>query len=97
MEYWGEIQSIRSEAELPWLVVGDFNEALTNNEKKGGCINPERQMDNFRQVLADCGLRDLNFVGAPFMWINGHEGEHLICECLDCCLANNSWWNLYPK
>ena len=44
---------------MPWLCVGDFNEIC--HEKLGGRLRPLRQMKEFRDVLDECGFRDLGF------------------------------------
>ena len=33
---------------LPWLVIGDFNEILSNQNKLGGALRSEAQLDSFR-------------------------------------------------
>lgn len=73
LEFWNELRSIKNVDALSWLIVEDFNKILTNSEKYGGRIRPEGQMENFRHVITDCGLRDLGFVGMPFTWSNGWE------------------------
>lgn len=49
--------------DMVWLVFGNFNEIINQNEKGGGRPLPEKQMKDFRDVLTDCDLRDL--VKAP--------------------------------
>lgn len=48
----------------PWLVIRDFNEILSHNEKSEGCMKVE-QLEDFREALLDCGL-DLDFSETPF-------------------------------
>lgn len=79
------------------MLVRDFNEILSNDEKNGGQTHPEKQMEDFWQAIVDCELRDLGFLGTPFTRSNGREGENLVCECLDRCIANLSWCDLFPK
>lgn len=58
----------------------NFNEILSLEKKKGGCIRPKKQMEDFLEVLTDCELRDLRFLETPFTWNNRREGEALIYE-----------------
>ena len=44
----------------------DFNEIIRSHEKIGGRQRPARQMEDFREVLDECGFRDLGFVGGKF-------------------------------
>ena len=60
-----------------WLLIGDFNEAMWSYEHFSACQRSKRQMAAFRDVLADCGLTDLGFVGSPFTYDNGREVPEL--------------------
>jgi hypothetical protein len=53
---------------LPWLVIGDFNEALWQEEHLSCTPRPTNQMDAFREVLFDCNLTDLGFAGVPYTY-----------------------------
>ena len=48
---------------MPWICAGDFNEITRAHEKLGGRLRPFRQMQEFRDVLDECGFRDLGYVG----------------------------------
>ena len=60
---WELIRRFHEASMEPWLLIGDFNEAMSGYEHFSACQRPERQMAAFRDVLADCGLVDLGFVG----------------------------------
>lgn len=45
---WQLMRNMKSSSSLPLLTFGDFNEILGMNEKEGGAIQGERQMDAFR-------------------------------------------------
>ncbi|KAG2667144.1 hypothetical protein I3760_15G097700 [Carya illinoinensis] len=76
--------------------MGDFNEVLSVNEKVGGRARTDRQIQEFQDLLDDCGLLDLGYIGNPFTWCNKREPQHSISERLDRGLANLTWKNLYP-
>lgn len=46
-----------------FLLGGDFNEILTHDKKEGGSTRERRDMENFREVLNKCCLRDLGYEG----------------------------------
>lgn len=52
----------------PWILGGDFNEILNDDEKKGGPRRCRNLLENFRQALDDCSLRDIQFIGDKFTW-----------------------------
>ncbi|KAG6629896.1 hypothetical protein CIPAW_14G116800 [Carya illinoinensis] len=68
--------------------MGDFNEVLSFNEKVGGRARTDRQIQEFRDLLDECGLLDLGYIGNPFTWCNKREPQHSISERLDRGLAN---------
>ena len=49
----------------------------------------------FRNVLDECGLMDLGFVGDKFTW-KGKRAGGLVLEHLDRALASNGWFVLNP-
>ena len=48
-------------------------------------------MEEFREVLDECGFRDLGFVGGKFTWCNGHPNGFTIWERLDRAVATMEW------
>jgi hypothetical protein len=88
---WDKIHELHNSFDLPWVIIGDFNEILFSHEKEGGNPRPQIMMQNFRDALADCNLEDLGYSGDPFTWRRGRIKEHL-----DRCLANNSWNVMHP-
>ena len=59
---WKLMRILNQQLKLPWLCAGDFNEVLYKHEKRGGPIRNQKQLENFRMALGDCGLRDLGFL-----------------------------------
>ncbi|PPR90722.1 hypothetical protein GOBAR_AA29965 [Gossypium barbadense] len=49
--------------EVPWLVIGDFNEKLFSFEKQRALLRSDRQMRAFSSALKDCSLEDLGYKG----------------------------------
>ncbi|XP_065630930.1 uncharacterized protein LOC112006522 [Quercus suber] len=94
---WNNLASIAPMHELPWLMLGDFNELLSNGDKLGGNpLNP-RRVQMFKDCLDTCGMVDLGFHGPRFTWINKREEGHFIQERLDRGFANSEWRSLHPE
>ncbi|KAL5848808.1 hypothetical protein ACOSQ4_006821 [Xanthoceras sorbifolium] len=72
-----------------------------NREAFKGLIDPIWKtpcvMLNFRDVIADCGLSDLDFIGAKFTWNNKQAGTDNVQERLDRVLVNQDWGALFPR
>ena len=61
--------------DLPWLLMGDFNEILSSDERSSESAGSQRSMYEFGEVISRCGLVDLGYRGYPFMWENGRDAE----------------------
>jgi hypothetical protein len=66
---WELIRRIKPRSQAPWLMIGDFNEAMWSVEHFSARQN-ERQMLYFREVLSHCDLHDLGFIGLPWTYDN---------------------------
>ena len=79
MEY---VEMLSSKPKLPWCCIGDFNELLHVQEKRGRQPRAYSLMQTFRDVLDHCGFMDLGYSGPDFSWHACCQGE-LIWERLD--------------
>jgi hypothetical protein len=86
---------MRAIFDLPWLVLGDFNEALWQYEHLSHTPRAENQMMAFRNTLQLCGLSDLGFSGVPFTYDNKRRGNGNVKVRLDRAVADSNWRNLY--
>ncbi|KAG2635964.1 hypothetical protein PVAP13_2NG409003 [Panicum virgatum] len=86
------MRSLHSGSDLPWLMLGDFNEILFHREKEGGRARSQAQLQAFQNSLMDCGLVDIGFIGDNFTWQRGW-----IRERLDRGVANTQWNLLFPS
>ncbi|XP_050217409.1 uncharacterized protein LOC126668246 [Mercurialis annua] len=94
---WDLLAKLGSESHGAWLIGGDFNEILWQKERVGGRHREERKMQAFREVLANCNLRDLGFKGSQFTWSRGNGDRELIFERLDRIVGNGEWSTLFPN
>jgi hypothetical protein len=66
-----------------WLLFGDLNLVLNNEEKLGGNPLDPNLTTSFRNTLSHCDLQDLGYTGNIFTWTNKHQGDNLIQCRLD--------------
>lgn len=78
-------------ANLPWVVVGDFNAYLSCNDKRGGGQPNLQSMRSFEKCINRSGLIDLDVVGDPFTW-----ERDLLKERIDWAFTNLDWSNAFP-
>ena len=93
---WTLLRRLQRYDDMPWLVVGDFNEILEANEKSGRILRPWHQMDDFCQALSDCALQDMGFQGNRFTWWNGRYEDDCVYERLDRGVCSATWKTLFP-
>lgn len=93
---WDLLRNLARDANLPWFVIGDLNNIVNQNEKKGGAIYPNWLVDGFNEVLSDTGLKDIEIVGHQFTWERGRNTDHWVEIRLDRGLANESWLQVFP-
>lgn len=84
---WELICSLYLPDERPWLLGGDFNEVLRDEEKIGGIARKSRCMEDFRKCMDECNLNDLNVQGDIFTWYGNRRGE-TIWERIDRFICN---------
>ena len=88
---WSNVSQVAQLHNMSWLLLGDFNEVLTGEDKFGGrSINLNRALD-FKDCLDTCNLLDLGFSGPKYIWLNWRQLTDLILERIDRCFANPFW------
>ncbi|XP_073120983.1 uncharacterized protein [Henckelia pumila] len=91
------LAQMREFQHLPWLVGGDFNEILYEEEKIGGSMRSLSQMSAFREALNSCNLRDIHCLGDQFTWCNRRQQQDIIFERLDRFVCSSEWQLIYPS
>ena len=94
-ESWNLLRHLASCSSLPWVCVEDFNDLLSNSEKRWKRVHPNWKLNGFREAVEDAGLVDLGMEGYQFTWERSRGTEAWVEECLDRALATTSWWNLF--
>ncbi|CAJ2632963.1 unnamed protein product [Trifolium pratense] len=94
-ESWNFLRHLASTSQLPWCIIGDFNDILSSDEKKGRTDRPDWLINGFRDAVVDAGLIDIELVGYPFTWFKSLGTERAVEEKLDRAMANIEWCNLF--
>lgn len=96
MEAWNMLRDLAGRSSLPWCIIGDFNDLMSANEKRGGRNHPRTLMQGFSDAILDSGLLDLGFEGEQFTWEKSRGTINWVQERLDRGLATQEWKDLFP-
>jgi hypothetical protein len=96
-QMWSLLKSIKTNMKEPWLMVGDFNEAMWQHEHFSATRRNEQQMENFRNTLSFCNLHDLGFSDLPWTYNNKQKGRKNVRVRLDRAVAYPDWSNKFPN
>jgi len=77
--------------------LGDFNDILSPNEKKGRNERANWLISGFRRAVQDAGLVDVHMEGYAYTWFKSLGMVRAVEERLDRALATDTWSNLFPN
>ncbi|KAL8111890.1 hypothetical protein AgCh_019553 [Apium graveolens] len=60
---WELLRNLSRDSNLPWCLVGDFNNVTSQTDKKGGHAYPNHLIKGFNECLHDAELQDLDIIG----------------------------------
>ncbi|XP_031101984.1 uncharacterized protein LOC116005889 [Ipomoea triloba] len=92
---WDLLRDLKPCSSLPWAVIGDFNDIMSYNDKRGHTPHPNGLIRGFNTALSDCEFTDLGMRGHPFTWERGRGTDHWIEERLDRVVVSSDWRELY--
>lgn len=78
-----------------WVVIRDFNEVISQNEKFGGRPVVRRRVERYAMTMDGCGLVDLGIHGPKFTWSNNRKRKP-IWERLDRASIYDHWLVAFP-
>ncbi|KAI0488799.1 hypothetical protein KFK09_028638 [Dendrobium nobile] len=84
---WHQLYNNAPSPGLPWIMIGDFNCCIYQNEKVGGCALHFSRLGDFNSFIFDNHLYDLSSTGLFYTWFN-QQTENPIHIKLDRVLVN---------
>lgn len=95
-ESWEFLKNLSSKSQLPWVIVGDFNDMISERDKSGTHKHPQFLLDGFKRTIDECGLIELDLTGGKFTWEKSRGKKEWVRERLDQAFASASWWQKFP-
>ena len=87
------LTTVRTHCLGPWLVVGDFNMILSNEDKNNSNLD-RNMMGRFRRWKDDLALLEIPLTGRKYSWSNGQSNPTLVR--LDRMFCSADWEALFP-
>lgn len=94
---WDTMEHVAIHWQLPWLIGGDFNFILAQEEKIGGLPVYHQEIEELYQCINICGLEDMGYEGSTFTWWNGRHNKATIFKRLDRFMCNQEMRNLFSQ
>lgn len=94
-ETWNLIRHLHNNSNIPWCLIGDMNNVLSQKDKRGGRPYPERLLAGFQDTLNNCNIADLNLSGHQFTWERGVGTPKHIEVRSDRALVNQDFLHLF--
>jgi hypothetical protein len=94
---WSLLRRIKPLLPGPWVMLGDFNECMWQEEHWSRRRRSERQMSDFRETLSFCDLHDLGYKGRPWTYDNKQDGINNVRVRLDRVVACPDWTKIFPN
>ena len=95
-EVWDRLTQIGLGRDDAWMLAGDFNELLSNDEKSGGAVRKESSFWDFRDMVQNCKLKEIQYSGNCLSWGGWREKVWVQCR-LDRSFGNSEWFSLFPR
>ncbi|XP_020266409.1 uncharacterized protein LOC109841898 [Asparagus officinalis] len=91
-ELWSDLnQFSQSIGQSPWILCGDFNALISDDEKLGGAILSDADTMDFKLFIDNCHLSHMKTLGSFFTWSNKQGPDTRIWSRLDRALINDTW------
>lgn len=94
VEFMQELVDIRDLHTGPWLIAGDFNLLVTQDDKSNDMVN-RRMLGRFRAKLNRWELKELYLNGRRYTWSN--ERQVATLEKIDHVFVSNEWDEAFPS
>ncbi|KAL8140756.1 hypothetical protein V2J09_006777 [Rumex salicifolius] len=94
---WLKLLEFSANNALPWLLIGDFNETCSLEERTEQSENMSRRCEKFQEWINQLELLDLGFSGQKFTWSREMDESIRTSARLDMGLCNTQWQTMFEN
>ncbi|XP_062104535.1 uncharacterized protein LOC133815746 [Humulus lupulus] len=92
---WADLKELSATMRYPWLLLGDFNDILSVEERIGG--GTPHCTGAFKECMDFCQMEDIKFSGAFFTWNNKQGPDTRLYSKIDRVMGNQAWLDRYQN
>ncbi|XP_070039649.1 uncharacterized protein [Nicotiana tomentosiformis] len=89
---WEHVHHMSIGCQFPWIIMGDFNAVLQQENKIGGNQVAFSEVVDYQECLDKCTLMELPNNGYKYSWSDKH-GTSRICSKIDWVFVSGEWIN----
>ncbi|XP_074375401.1 uncharacterized protein LOC141717203 [Apium graveolens] len=94
---WNLLRLLSQQSNLPWCVIGDLNNILSHEDKRGGRRYPEWLVQGFSETIIDCNLIDMDLMGYSFTWVKSKGTSDWVELRLNRALVTQQWLDIHKE
>lgn len=87
-QVWDLMREFYDMSNLPWCIIEDFKDLLSQDDKQGIHPYPNCLCMRFRNAFGDCDLTDIRLKGHQFTWIKSRGTSHVVERILGRVVEN---------
>ncbi|XP_039037046.1 uncharacterized protein LOC120174167 [Hibiscus syriacus] len=95
-EFWNDLSLYADQNNAPRIIMGDFNDNASLEERKGCQSNRIDKILQFKDRWNRCNLLDAGWIGNKFTWVRTQNGTVTLQERQYRLLHNAEIINLFP-
>ncbi|CAI9106407.1 OLC1v1005556C1 [Oldenlandia corymbosa var. corymbosa] len=95
-EFWSQLNANLSSFNYPIVLLGDFNQVVSQKDKCGGRLVRDQDTVPVHQFLTQNDLEELKHIGCWNTWTNKRQNEEAIYERMDRGFVNKQWLSVLP-
>ncbi|XP_075101769.1 uncharacterized protein LOC142177202 [Nicotiana tabacum] len=93
---WEHVHHMSIGCQFPWIIMGDFNAVLQQENKIGGNQVAFSEVVDYQECLDKCTLMELPNNGYKYSWSDKH-GTSRICSKIDWVFVSGEWIDTMPQ
>ncbi|CAA0806346.1 Unknown protein, partial [Striga hermonthica] len=96
-DQWKQLERDKASWGSKWFIIGDWNDLLSREDKKGGIPRSERSLQGFRDFIEAMEVEEIRMVGYRYTWCNNRSSEGMVEEALDRGFGSMDWMAEFPN